>query len=115
MEVNLCTPSVRPPGEIVLFPRSGDNSLPREGYVERINQYPLYQLGKSLRAVTTQSGDVAAHLVFFDLHVALMAMHALLGGAPFPLGISRAPAAHLRSTMEGIWDRHFISVDDKGE
>lgn len=82
--------------------------------MDRVNQYPLYELGKALQAVALPTGDVAANAVIFNLHSALISINALLGGTPFPLGISRTAANEIRTVMQQIWNKHFVVINEKG-
>jgi hypothetical protein len=75
--------------------------------VDRVNQYPLYDLGKLLQAVSTYKGDVPATAPFFDLFAASGALDNLLNGTPFPISISRDAVVVLRTSLQNIWNEHY--------
>jgi hypothetical protein len=81
--------------------------------VERVNHFPLYELGKTLEAVS-RYGDVLATNVFFAVHSAQIAMDKLLDGAPFPLGVSRNAALEFKGELQRIWSTYFTEQDEKG-
>jgi hypothetical protein len=81
--------------------------------VERVDHFPLYELGKTLEAVSRR-GDVLATNVFFAVHSASVAMEQLLDGTPFPLGISRNAALEFKKELQRIWDTYFTEQDENG-
>src|SRR5713101_5333784 len=79
----------------------------REDDVDRVNQYPLYDLGKQLRAVSAYTGNVPATAPFFDLFAASGALDNLLNGKPFPIFISRDAVLALRNNIQNIWNEYY--------
>lgn len=75
--------------------------------MERVNEYPLYELGKTCQAIASYQGDVAPASAFWDVFNAGSNLDQILGGNPFPLGVSRAAAQALRQELGGIWREHF--------
>ena len=75
--------------------------------MERVNQFPLYELGKDLAKVAAYVGDIPAATAFWDLVSARAAISGLLNGKPFPVTISRTAAQTLWIRLSEIWDAHF--------
>jgi hypothetical protein len=75
--------------------------------VERVNQYPLYEMGKSLQAIVAYKGDAAATAALWDVFNAGNVLDQILAGNPFPIGVSRGAAQSLRAELSGIWTQHF--------
>lgn len=75
--------------------------------MERVNQYPLYELGKALQAITSFQGDVAPLTAFWEVLRAGDALDRILAGNPFPIGVSRSAAQGLRNEFYIIWREHF--------
>jgi hypothetical protein len=93
---------------VLVFPSSA-RQPEREIDVERVNQYPLYELGKALRAIAGFTGDVPAHTCFLELFTADQALDNLMAGRPFPIGISRGVAQALKNDLRGVWDHYFYA------
>jgi hypothetical protein len=84
--------------------------------VERVNHYPLYELGKTLRNIGEfSSANVRAAAVLFPLHSAMRAVDTLLEGVPFPLGVSRGAAIDLRDSIKRVWEDHFVETNENGQ
>jgi hypothetical protein len=77
--------------------------------VERINQFPFYDLGKSLRAITGYIADTSPATPLWEIVTASGAIDKLLGGDPVPIGISRPAALAFRKELSGIWHEHYSS------
>jgi hypothetical protein len=82
--------------------------------VDRVNQYPLYELGKLLRAVAAYTGEVPATTPFFDLFAASNALELLLKGKPFPISISRDAVSALLNSVQAIWNEHYLEKKADG-
>ena len=85
--------------------------------VERINQYPLYELGKAIRhlTVTINLKEVSARTAYSPIITCLTTINGLLAGNPFPLGISKKVAEELRSNLQSVFDEYFRKKDDNGK
>jgi hypothetical protein len=85
--------------------------------VERINHYPLYELGKALRSLSIQSDadSISARTAYSPLRDGARSIDALLAGTPFPLGISRRAARELRDAIISLFDEFFVKQDDNGK
>src|SRR5579863_552840 len=99
---------IRQHGEVVAFPFA---IKPRQwgDDVERVNHYPLYGLGKALRALEIcikEDGPTDARTLFTASHSARWELDSLMNGKPFPLGISGSATARLKDTI----DRFNLSV-----
>jgi hypothetical protein len=86
----------------------------READVERVNHYPLYELGKTLRhLIDVVSGDsIQARRLRYPLRSAIEAIDTLIGGSLFPLGISKGAAIELRKELQWIYDNNFVEIRD---
>ncbi len=82
--------------------------------MDRINQSSFYELGKTLHALETRDKDVPAVEVIFEVNSAMMALNGIIGGQPFPLGVSRAAATSLRNSIQAMWNQYFTKPDDNG-
>lgn len=99
----------------VVFLRPWENGKKVRGVdVERVNHYPLYELGKTLRhLIDTASGDdILARRLYSPLRTAIDAIDTLIGGSPFPLGISEGAATELRKELQWIFDNNFVETRD---
>jgi hypothetical protein len=106
---------VRHAGEVVAFPgaRVGSHSWGVPD-VERVNQFPLYELGKLLRTVASYVGDVNPMTPLWELLSAMGAVADLLEGKPFPITISREAAQGLRESISTIWIEHYFEKKEDG-
>jgi hypothetical protein len=106
-----CEPDVRS-GDLAVTPFHGG----RGQDVERVNHYPLYELGKTLRNIGAFSGtNIRAAVVLFPLHSAIISMNNILNGIPFPLGVSRGAAIDLKNSMQRVWGDFFTENNENGE
>jgi hypothetical protein len=85
--------------------------------MERVNYYPLYELGKTLRGLKDRlEVDVQP---IREMHRPIMnsltALDRLLKGEPLPLGISKAATTELRSAINSIYQEYFTQVDKTGK
>jgi hypothetical protein len=85
--------------------------------VERVNQYPLYELGKVLRTLAdrVELDEQPATKIYLPIMGSLRALDALLKGAPFPLGISKTATAELRAEIYSIYAKNFTETDASGK
>jgi hypothetical protein len=100
---------------VVLFPCSALEDENRTADVERVNHYPLYELGKALNGLRFKGTSIQARETFFDIPTAHREMQRLLSGIPFPLGISRKAAEELQGEIQRISEDHFTRIDQKGK
>jgi hypothetical protein len=75
--------------------------------VERINQFPFYELGKALRAIAGYTGDISPTVPLWDLFTANKAINDLLAGKPIPIGVTRSAAATLVREIDVLWREHY--------
>lgn len=83
--------------------------------LERFNQFSFFELGRVLFALTRHEGDVAPHLIVWELWDARGMLEDLLEGAFIPIGISRAKGQELLDTLNAIEDEYMSSADEQGE
>ena len=85
--------------------------------VERVNTYPLYELGKMLRALRGRAhlDEQLARDMYSPISSSLRALDRLLKGEILPLGISKTATRELRAEIYSIYQRHFTVVDDNGQ
>jgi hypothetical protein len=106
---------VRLAGNIVTFPLASQEHYQWGDNVERVNHYPLYELGKALHALesnTVDNKEVDGRALYYAVVRAKSAVSRLLSGTPFPLGISRTATEELKKAIEGIEDHHFTEKKD---
>jgi hypothetical protein len=101
-------------GNVIRFPVVPLADAERD--VERVNQYPLYTLGKTLRRLIDVIGpeQTSARELYYPLRNSIDALDRLLSGVPFPLGISRSAAQELRSELQSIANTSFATKDKSG-
>jgi hypothetical protein len=86
--------------------------------VERVNQFPLYQLGKAIRElqeVTPEDGEISDAILYSSLLRARTALARLISGEPFQIGISKAAAQELLDAIRGLFDSKFSEKDKDGK
>ena len=82
--------------------------------MERINQFPLYELGKKMQTITGFTGEVPPSAVFWELWQAINAIEDLIQGRPFPVGISKAAARAVHNELQTIMNQHFYKDKEDG-
>jgi hypothetical protein len=82
--------------------------------VERVNHYPLYELGKALQVIKERADldQQPARELHWPLIVSMRALDRLLKGEPLPLGISKTATRELRDELNSIYETHFTSLED---
>lgn len=83
--------------------------------MERINQFSLYTLGKTLGALTNRVGPVPRQDAFFPLMEAQRDMGELVAGRPFPLSVSHADATTAVILIDSIVDQYYKERNESGE
>jgi hypothetical protein len=85
--------------------------------VERVNTYPLYELGKTLRTLEERArlDEQAAREMYSPISSGIRALDSLLKGEILPLGISKAATSELRAEIYSIYLTHFTTVDANGK
>lgn len=100
---------------VVLFPYTRP-PLKRARDVERINQYPLYELGKTLESLMRfAENETAAQKLFVPITHSIRALNDLLAGVPFPLTISKTAAEELRIAVQGMNTKYFTKLNEDGK
>jgi hypothetical protein len=85
-----------------------------EADVERVNHYPLYELGKTFRRLldAMTGDDIEVRHLFSPIRAAMNSIDLILSGTPFPLGISKRAALSLKNELEYVHNRYFIETKD---
>jgi hypothetical protein len=83
--------------------------------VERINPFAFYDLAQTLSKLGTIPDSSSVNAAFMEVLTANNAANALVGGKPLALGTSKASAESLLGCITAIMDRHFWSLDEKGQ
>jgi hypothetical protein len=85
--------------------------------MERVNYYPLYELGKALQGLREriEMDEQLAREMHWPIRNSLNALDRLLKGEPLPLGISKSATRELRSAIFSIYQEHFTEIDKDGK
>lgn len=104
-------------GSTVVWLPLANNAPDEVADVERVNHYPLYELGKTLRRLSDiiDSEEIHTRRLYMPFRSSLSALDNLLGGTPFPLGISKTAASDLRSAIQWEYTAKFTTVDENGK
>lgn len=105
---------IRQSADVVAFPLAQPKDAGGQD-VERINYYPLYELGGAIRSLEdhTTDKDVDARALFFALSGARTALNSLLRGRPFSVGISKASIHELLDAIVQADVQYFTEDDNK--
>lgn len=95
-----------------LFPAPASD---RKADVERVNHFPLYELGKSLQRLASvlEPDEINVRRLYTPFRNSMAALDGLLNGNPFPLGISKKAAADLKIAIEEEFTFRFVKYDGK--
>lgn len=100
---------------VVVFPAAAQSK--RENDVERVNHYPLYEVGKTFRRMidALEPEEIQTRRLYTPFRSALAALDGLLAGNPFPLGISKTAASELRADIQREFNNEFTHIDATGK